>query len=138
MVSALFIWVIVLNRKGQAAMRAIISERLRHSLHQQGKSVLTVTLHTMRCACEMTFRVSVEAGAPRDPSQYASVVQDGIRVYYSPRLDRASDVLELDYARGLFQRKLALVGPDELLATLIMGRVEAQNLTLGEQRPNAQ
>jgi len=47
-------------------------------------------------------------------------------------------VLELDYARGLFQRKPALVGPEELIATLIMGRVEAQNLTFGEQHPNAQ
>lgn len=119
-------------------MHAIISERLRHSLHQQGKGVLTVTLHTMRCACERTFRVSVEVDAPRDPGQYASFAQDGIRVYYSPRLDRASDVLELDDARGLFQRKPVLVGPDELLAKLIMGQVEAQNLTFGEQRPNAQ
>jgi hypothetical protein len=119
-------------------VRAIISEQLHNALRRQGKGVLTVTLHTMRCACEMTFRVSVETGAPRDPSQYASVVQDGIRVYYSPRLDRTSDVLELDYARGLFQRKPALVGPDELLAKLIMGRVEAQNLTFGEQRPNMQ
>lgn len=117
-------------------MRAIISERLRHSLHQQGKGALTVTLHTTRCACEMTFRVSVEVDAPRDPAQYASFTQDDIRVYYSPRLDRASDVLELDSARGLFQSKPALVGPDELLARLIMGRVEAQDLTLGEQRPN--
>ena len=119
-------------------MRAIISERLRHSLHQQGKGVLTVTLHTTRCACEMTFRVSIQVDAPRDPSQYESFTQDGIRVYYSPRLDHASDVLELDYARGLFQRKPVLVGPDELLATLIMGQVEAQDLTLGEQRPNVQ
>jgi len=119
-------------------MRANISEQLRHSLHQQGKGVLTVTLHTMRCACEMTFRVSVQVDAPRDPSQYASFVQDGIRVYYFPRLDDASDVLELDYARVLFQGKPVLAGPDELLAKLIMGRVEAQNLTLGEQHSNAQ
>ena len=119
-------------------MRAIISELLRHSLHQQGKGVLTVRLHTVRCACEMTYRVSVEADAPRDPGQYASFVQDGIRIYYSPRLDHASDMLELDSPRGLFQSKPSLVGPDELLARLIMGRVEAQNLTLSEQRPHAQ
>jgi hypothetical protein len=119
-------------------VRAIISEQLRHYLRQQGKGVLTVTLHTVRCACETTFRVSVETDPPRDPSQYESFAQDGIRVYYSPRLDRASDVLELDYARVLFQSKPLLVGPDELLATLITGRVEAQNLTLGEQRPNMQ
>jgi hypothetical protein len=117
-------------------MRAVISERLRHSLHQHGKGVLTVTLHTVRCTCETTFRVSVEADAPRDPGQYESFVQDGIRIYYSPRLDRASDVLELDSQRGLFQCKPVLVGPEELLARLIMGRVEAQDLTLGEQRPN--
>ena len=119
-------------------MRAIISEQLRHSLHQHGKSVLTVTLRTMRCACETTFRVSVEVDTPRDPGQYASFVQDGIRIYYSPRLDRASDVLELDSSRGLFQRKPVLVGPEELLATLIMGRIEAQNLTLGKERSNVQ
>jgi len=47
-------------------------------------------------------------------------------------------VLELDSLRGLFQSKPVLVGPDELLAKLIKGRVEAQNLTLGEQRPNVQ
>ena len=49
-----------------------------------------------------------------------------------------SDVLELDSSRGLFQSKPALAGPDELLATLIMGRVEAQNLTFGKQRSNVQ
>ena len=119
-------------------MRAIISERLRHSLHQQGKSVLTVTLRTVRCVCEVTFRVSVEVDAPRDPSQYESFAQDGIRVYYSPRLDHASDMLELDSSRGLFQSKPVLVGPEELLAKLIMGRIEAQNPTLGKERSNAQ
>jgi hypothetical protein len=119
-------------------VRAIISERLRNALRQQGKSILTVTLKTMRCACETTFRVSVEADDPRDPGQYTSFVQDGIQIYYSPRLDRASDVLELDYVRGLFQSKPVLAGPEELLSRLIMGRVEAQNLTPGEQRSNAQ
>ena len=44
----------------------------------------------------------------------------------------------LDYARGLFQGKPVLVGPDELLARLSMGRVEAQNLTLGKQHPDMQ
>ena len=119
-------------------MRAIISERLRLSLQQHGKGVLTVTLHTVRCACEMTFLVSVEADAPRNPGQYASFVQHGIRIYYSPRLDHASDMLELDSARGLFQSKPVLVGPEELLAKLIMGRIEAQNLALGEERSNVQ
>lgn len=31
-----------------------------------------------------------------------------------------------------------LVGPEELLAKLIMGRIEAQNPTLGKERSNAQ
>ncbi len=119
-------------------MRAVISERLRHSLHQQGKGVLTVTLHSVRCACETTFRVSVKADAPHDLDLYASFVQDGIQIYYSPRLDGTSDVLELDDARGLFQSKPVLAGPEELLARLIMGRVEAQNLTLGKQRLDMQ
>ncbi len=74
-------------------MRAVISEQLRLSLHQQGKSVLTVTLKTVRYVCETTFRVTIEAEAPRDPSQYESFVQDGIQIYYSPRLDRTSNVL---------------------------------------------
>ena len=119
-------------------MRAVISEHLRNTLRWHRKSVLTVTLHTVRCACETTFRVSVKADAPRDPDLYESFVQDGIQIYYSPRLDHASDVLELDSPRGLFQSNPSLVGPDELLARLIMGRVEAQNLTLGKERSNAQ
>src|SRR6266436_8775514 len=113
-------------------MRAIISERLRLSLHQHGNGVLTVTLHTVRCACETTFRVSVEADAPRNPGQYASFVQDGIRIYYSPRLDHASDMLELDSSRGLFQSKPVLVGPDELLARLMTGL--ARHRGRGEHR----
>src|SRR5712692_2835820 len=126
------------RRKRQAAMRTIISEQLHHYLHQHEKGVLTVTLHAVRCVCETTFRVSVEADAPRDPGQYTSFVQDGIRVYYSPRLDHASDMLELDSSRGLFQSKPVLVGPEELLAKLIMGRIEAQNLALGKERSNVQ
>jgi len=106
-------------------MRAVISKQLRYALRQQGKGVLTVTLHTVRCACGTTFRISVEADAPGDPGQSESFVQDGIRVYYSPRLDCTSDVLELDSARGLFQNKTVQAGPDELLATLMMGRVKA-------------
>jgi hypothetical protein len=39
-----------------------------------------------------------------------SFVQDGIRIYYSPRLGRASDLLELDSLRGPFQSKLVLAG----------------------------
>ena len=127
-----------ISEREQNAMRAVISEHLRNTLRQHGKSVLTVTLHTVRCACETTFRVSVEADDPRDPDLYASFVQDGIQIYYSPRLDGTSDVLELDDARGLFQGKPVLAGPEELLATLIMGWVEAQNLTLGKERLDMQ
>ncbi len=47
-------------------------------------------------------------------------------------------MLELDSLRGLFQSKPVLAGPDELLARLIMGRIEAQNLTLGKERPDVQ
>lgn len=119
-------------------MRVVISEQLRNYLHLQGKSVLTVTLKTVRCACETTFRVTVEAEAPRDPGLYKSILQDGIRIYYSPRLDRTTDMLELDSPRVLFQHTPSLVGPDELLARLIMGRIEAQNLTLGKERPDVQ
>lgn len=119
-------------------MRAVMSEQLRNYLHQQGKSVLTITLKTVHCACETTFRVTVEAEAPRDPDRYESIFQDGIRIYYSPRLDRTADVLELDSPRGLVQHKPSLVGPDELLARLIMGRIEAQNLTFGKECPDVQ
>ena len=100
--------------------------------------MLTVTLKTVRCVCETTFRVNVEAEAPRDPGLYASILQVGIRISYSPRLDRTADVLELDSLRGMFQHKPSLVGPDELLARLIMGRIEAQNLTFGKERPDVQ
>jgi len=46
-----------------------------------------------------------------------------VQVYYSPKLDRKADVLELDYARILFRSKPILSGPDDLVATIIMGRV---------------
>jgi hypothetical protein len=42
------------------------------------------------------------------------------------------------WVRVLNQSKPSLTGPDELLARLIMRRVEAQALTLGEQRSNMQ
>jgi len=41
-------------------------------------------------------------------------------------------LLELDSAQSLFQSKLVLAGPGELLATLKMGRVEEQNFTFGD------
>lgn len=70
--------------------------------------------------------------------EIAMVPALSIRIYYSPRLDRTADVLELDSPRGLFQHKPSLVGPDELLARLIMGRIEAQNFPLGKERPDVQ
>jgi hypothetical protein len=55
-------------------------------------------------------------------SRYASFVQDGTRIYYSPKLSRKSDVLELDYVRVLFHSKPIMSGPDHLVAEVIMGR----------------
>ncbi len=46
-----------------------------------------------------------------------------MRIYYSPKLGRKSDILELDYVRILFRNKPILSGPEELVATVIMGRV---------------
>jgi hypothetical protein len=46
-----------------------------------------------------------------------------VRIYYSPKLGRTSDVLELDYARLLFHSKPVLSGPDNLVATILMGRI---------------
>jgi hypothetical protein len=50
-------------------------------------------------------------------------VQDNVHIYYSPRLGRKSDVLELDYVRILFCSKLVVSGPEQLLAHVIMGRL---------------
>ena len=49
-------------------------------------------------------------------------MQDGLHIYYSPKLAQRSDVLELDYVRVLFRSKPLLSGPEELVARLIMGR----------------
>jgi hypothetical protein len=67
--------------------------------------------------------VSVDAREPRDASRYASFIQDGVRIYYSPRLARTSATLELDYARVLFRSKPMLTGPEELVAAVVMGRL---------------
>ncbi len=67
--------------------------------------------------------MSVDTRAPRDPSHYETFIQDGVRIYYSPRLGRKSDTLELDYVRVLFRNKPLMTGPEDLLATLIMGRI---------------
>ena len=50
-------------------------------------------------------------------------MQDGTRIYYSPKLGRKSDMLELDYVRVLFRSKPVMTGPEELVAKVIMGRV---------------
>jgi len=46
-----------------------------------------------------------------------------VRIYYSPKLGRKSDVLELDYVRLLFHRKPIMSGPDDLVVTIMMGRI---------------
>ncbi len=46
-----------------------------------------------------------------------------MRIYYSPKLGRKADILELDYARILFRCKPMLSGPDDLVATIMMGRI---------------
>ncbi len=66
--------------------------------------------------------MSVDTREPLDPSHYESFVQDGIRIYYSPKLGRRSDILELDYVRILFRSKPLMTGPEDLLANVIMGR----------------
>ena len=65
----------------------------------------------------------VNTHEPRDLSRYESFVQDGVRIYYSPKLGRKSDVLELDYVRLLFYSKPIMSGPDDLVATIMMGRI---------------
>jgi hypothetical protein len=67
--------------------------------------------------------VSVDARQPRDASRYASFTQDGIAIYYSPTLARHSATLELDYARVLFRSKPILMGPEELVAGVVMGHI---------------
>ena len=46
-----------------------------------------------------------------------------MRIYYSPKLGRKSDLLELDYARILFHSKPIMSGPEDLVATIMMGRI---------------
>jgi len=46
-----------------------------------------------------------------------------VRIYYAPKLGRKSDVLELDYVRLLFHSRPVLSGPDDLVATILMGRI---------------
>ena len=46
-----------------------------------------------------------------------------MRIYYSPRLGRKSDVLEFDYVRVLFRSKPIMSGPEDLVAKMLMGRI---------------
>jgi hypothetical protein len=46
-----------------------------------------------------------------------------MRIYYSPRLGRKSDTLELDYVRLLFRSRPIVSGPENLIAQVIMGRL---------------
>jgi len=50
-------------------------------------------------------------------------MQDGIHVYYSPGLARKSNTMELDYVRVLFRSKPLMTGPEDLVASVIMGRI---------------
>ncbi len=50
-------------------------------------------------------------------------MQDGIHIYYSPRLARKSDSMELDFVRVLFRSKPLMTGPEDLVASVIMGRI---------------
>jgi hypothetical protein len=45
-----------------------------------------------------------------------------MRIYYSPKLGRKSNVLELNYVRVLFRSKPIMSGPENLVAEVIMGR----------------
>ena len=103
-------------------MRAIISEKLQAYLQQLGSTVLTVTLDPLRCWSGTFYEVSVDTREPKDASRYDSFDQDGTRIYYTPKLGRKSDVLELDYVRILFRSKPIMSGPEDLVAQIIMGR----------------
>jgi hypothetical protein len=46
-----------------------------------------------------------------------------MRIYYSPKLGRKSDLLELDFVRLLFRSKPIMSGPEDLVARVIMGRM---------------
>lgn len=67
--------------------------------------------------------MSVDTCEPKDASRYVALEQDGLRIYYSPKLGRLSHTLELDYVRILFRSKPIMSGPEELLAQVLMGRV---------------
>lgn len=104
-------------------MRVTISEPLQAYLQQQGRTVLTITLKSIRCCGSTIFEVLVDLQAPKHPERYASFVQDGLCIYYSPQLGRRSEILELDYVRTPFRNKAVLTGPEDLVASILAGRV---------------
>ncbi len=104
-------------------MRAIISEPLQTYLRQIGSTVLTVTLKPLRCCGSTLYEVSVDPREPDDPARYASFVQDGLCIYYSPPLGRTSDLLELDYVRTFFRSKPIMTGPEDLVASVLTGHL---------------
>jgi hypothetical protein len=104
-------------------MRATLSASLQAYLRQRGSTVLTITLKPIRCCGSTVFEVVVDPHAPKYPHRYASFVQDGLCLYYSPQLGRWSDLLELDYVRTLFRSKPVLTGPDDLMAGVFAGHL---------------
>ncbi len=104
-------------------MRAAISEQLQEYLRQQRSTVLTITLKPIRCCGSTVFDVSVDPHAPKHPDRYASFMQDGLCIYYSPQLGRRSKFLELDYVRTLFGSKPMMTGPEDLVASVLTGHL---------------
>jgi hypothetical protein len=104
-------------------MRVTISEPLQAYLRQQGRTVLTITLKPIRCCGSTVFEVLVDPQAPKHPDRYASFVQDGLCIYYSPQLGRRSELLELDYVRTLFRSKPVMTGPEDLMASVLTGHL---------------
>jgi hypothetical protein len=90
-------------------------------------ATLMYSYHTMATSYQDLVSVSsIQRLSNRhDASRYESFVQDGIRIYYSPKLGRVSDTLELDYVRMLFHSKPIMSGPEELLAGIIMARMNS-------------
>lgn len=104
-------------------MRAVISEKLRDHLRVVGSNVPTVTLEPLRCRSGTFFEVSVDTRVPEEVGRYECFEQDGTHIYYTPKLGRKSDVLELDFVRILFRSRPIMSGPEELLVKVIMGRM---------------
>src|SRR5229473_7766804 len=104
-------------------MHIALSEPLQAYLRQQGKTVLTITLKPIRCCGSTVFEVLVDPHAPKHLDRYASFMQDGLCIYYSPQLGRRSKFLELDYVRTLFGSKPMMTGPEDLVASVLIGHL---------------